>query len=163
MNLRHLSIALALVCLAATNSEMLAQEHLTGMFQLSHTSSELLDPGTAQAISEAIPVDEELQWQVYVPETFSVERPPGILVFVDPNGCGGIPDQWRRVFDSHNLIWIGASTTSRNPPLAKQVWQAILAARARALPHLAGECLVMMGAFVGEMTMDRRMRGVKVG
>jgi hypothetical protein len=100
------------------------------MFRLSHTTSEVLDPGTAQALSKIIAVDEVLQWQVYVPENFNANRPPGIFVFVDPDGWGGMPDQWRQVFGEHNLIWIGASTTSRNPSAIKQVWQAILAARA---------------------------------
>jgi hypothetical protein len=130
MNVRRLSVALALVGLAATNSVVLAQEHLTGMFRLNHTTSEVLDPGTAQTLSEVIAVDEVLRWQVYVPESFNANRPPGVFVFVDPDGWGGMPDQWRQVFDNSNLIWIGASATSRNPSVIKQVWQAILAARA---------------------------------
>jgi len=129
LNVRCLSVALALVCLAASNSVALAQEHLTGMFRLSHTSSEVLDPATAQAISKVIPVDEKLQWQVYVPETFNADRPPGVFVFVDPDGWGGMPDKWRQVFDNSNLIWVGASATSRNPSVIKQVWQAILGAQ----------------------------------
>ncbi len=129
MNTRRLSVALALVCLAATNGAALAQEHLTGMFRLNYTTSEVLDPGTAQALSEIIPLDEKLQWQVYVPETFSTARPPGIFVFVDPDGWGGMPDKWRQVFDNSNLIWVGASATSRKSSVIKQVWQAILAAR----------------------------------
>jgi hypothetical protein len=38
-----------------------------------------------------------------------------------PDGWGGMPDQWRQVFDNSNLIWIGASPTSRNPSVIKQV------------------------------------------
>jgi len=56
-----------------------------------------------------------------VPETYQRVRPPGIFVFVDPKGWGGIPDKWRPVFDSHNLIWIGAKMTERNPPQLKRV------------------------------------------
>jgi len=130
MNVRRLSVALALICISAANSTVHAQEHLTGMFRLNHTTSEVLDPGTAQALSEVIAVDEVLQWQVYVPDNFNTNRPPGVFVFVDPDGWGRIPDQWRQVFDNSNLIWIGASATSRNPSVIKQVWQAILAAQA---------------------------------
>jgi len=130
MNVRRLSVALALICISAANSAVHAQEHLTGMFRLDHTSSEILGPGTAQAISKAVPVDEELQWQVYVPESFTTDRPPGVFVFIDPDGWGGMPDQWRQVFENSNLIWIGANATSRKPPAIKQVWQAILAAQA---------------------------------
>jgi hypothetical protein len=130
MNVKRLSVALAMVCLAATNNVSLAQEHLTGVFRLSHTSSEILDPATAQAISDIIPVDEKLQWQVYVPENFNADRPPGIFVFIDPDGWGGMPDKWRLEFDNHNLIWVGASATSRKTSVLKQVWQAILAAQA---------------------------------
>ena len=130
MNARRLSLALALVSISVGFSAALAQDQLTGMFRLNYTTSEVLDPGTAQALSEIIPVDENLQWQVFVPESFDADRPPGVFVYVDPNGWGGIPDQWQQVFGQHNLIWIGASATSRRPSLLKQVWQAILAIRA---------------------------------
>jgi len=56
MIVRRLSVALALICISAANSAVHAQEHLTGMFRLNHTSSEILGPGTAQAISKAVPV-----------------------------------------------------------------------------------------------------------
>jgi len=130
MNARHLSLALTLICIGTMNSTALAQDQLTGMYRLNYTTSEVLDPGTAQALSEIFPVDENLQWQVYVPENFNTDRPPGVFVFVDPDGWGGIADQWGQVFDDHNMIWIGASATSRYPSVNRQVWQAVLAARA---------------------------------
>ena len=100
------------------------------MFRLSHTTSEIVGPQMAQDLSEAIAVDEELQWQVFVPEHYQRQKPSGVFVFVDPNGWGGMPDEFRPVFNNHNLIWIGAKVNERNPSDRKRIWTAILASRA---------------------------------
>jgi hypothetical protein len=96
------------------------------MFRLTQTTTEVAGPQMAQQLSEIIPVNQELQWRVFVPVNYRQDRPPGIFVFVDPKGWGGIPDQWRQVFDSHNLIWIGAAQNERNPAEIKRVWTALL-------------------------------------
>jgi len=121
MYARRVFLALILTAIAATHTAVYAQEVLTGMFRLTHTTTEVVGPQMAEALSEIIPIDEELQWQVYVPETYRPGRPPGVFVFIDPRGWGGIPDKWRPVFDSHNLIWIGAKMNERNPPEIKRV------------------------------------------
>jgi predicted esterase len=41
-----------------------------------------------------------------------------------------MPDQWRQVFDSHNMIWVGAKRDQKNTPEPKLVWMAILGSRA---------------------------------
>ena len=52
------------------------------------------------------------------------------LVFVDPNGWGGMPDALRPVFDKHNLIWIGAKANESSPSEEKGIWTSMLASRA---------------------------------
>jgi hypothetical protein len=39
-----------------------------------------------------------LKWQVYVPQDYQRNRPPGVFVYINPDGWGGIPDQWKPVF-----------------------------------------------------------------
>ncbi len=121
MYTRRVLVTLILAAIAGAHTAVHAQEVLTGTFRLTHTTTEVVGPQMAEAIGEIIPIDEELQWQVYVPETYRPDRPPGVFVFIDPKGWGGIPDKWRRVFDGHNLIWIGAKMNERNPPQLKRV------------------------------------------
>lgn len=130
MNPRRILISLVLVGVTGTHVAVLAQEELVGMFRLRHTTMDIVGPQMAQALNEVIPSDAELQWQVYVPERYDRRRPAGVFVFIDPNGWGGMPDQWRQVFDNHNMIWIGAKSDQRNPPEARKVWAAILGSRA---------------------------------
>jgi hypothetical protein len=127
MYLRRTLIAVILVGVASAHTAALAQEELTGMFRMSHTTAEVVGAQMADDLSEVIPVDEELQWQVYVPETYHRTRPAGVFVFIDPNGWGGIPDQWQQVFQSHNIIWIGPKRRERNVPAIKSIWNAKLA------------------------------------
>lgn len=130
MHPRHLLIALILVGAISSKSAVHAQSPLTGMFRLTYTTTDIVGPQSAQSLSEIISVDEELQWQVYVPENYQRQRPPGVFVFFDPNGWGGIPDELRAVLDTHNLIWIGAKVNVRNPTETRRVWTSILGSRA---------------------------------
>lgn len=106
-----------------------AQEELTGMFRLSQTPVEVMGEEMAQALDELIPANEPLRWQVYVPESYNPEHPPGVFVFLDPRGWGGMPDEWRSVFSDHNLIWVGPNRSAPNEIMEKQVWHAIMGLR----------------------------------
>jgi hypothetical protein len=130
MNFRNYLLALFLVGAIAGATIVQAQSPLTGMFRLTHTTTEIVGPQSAQSLSDIIAIDEELQWQVYVPENYQRQRPPGVFVFIDPNGWGGMPDELRPVLDRHNLIWIGAKANERNPTEKKRVWVSMLASKA---------------------------------
>ena len=118
------------VVLLGVGANALAQEQMTGMFRMSMTTAEVLDSQTAEAIQDIIASDEAVSWQVYVPENYSPQRPSGLLIFLDPKGWGGIPDPWRAVMDSHNLIWIGAKKDEPRPSMEKKVWSSVLGLRA---------------------------------
>ena len=118
------------LALFAIATQALAQEHITGMFRISQTPIEAVGEQMALAIDEMVPADEPLRWQVYVPDTYTGERPPGVFIFLDPKGWGGLPDQWRSIFIDHNLIWVGPNENERQPTMEKQVWHAILGLRA---------------------------------
>jgi len=129
MKLRHSLIALFLIAVSGAQPAALAQDELRGMFRLTRTTTEIIGAQTAQALNDVIPLDDELQWQVYVPENYDRRKPAGALVFIDPGGWGGMPDQLRPVFDNNNLIWIGANRSSAKYSEARSVWMAILASR----------------------------------
>lgn len=121
---------LALIIAVALCASAQAQEPLTGVFRITSNTTELIGAPTAQQLDGIISVEEELHWQLYVPEAYDRSTAPGIFVYIDPNGNGVIPDQWRQTFATHNLIWISARNVDKRVTLMKQLWTAILAVRA---------------------------------
>jgi hypothetical protein len=115
--------------LFASSTAGIAQEVLTGDFRLSRTTSEIAGPEMAQKLSKFIPVDESLKWQIYVPQNYQRDRPPGLFVYINPDGWGGIPDQWKPLFDAQNLIWIGANRGSGPPSETRDVYTALFGSR----------------------------------
>lgn len=107
-----------------------AQQAPTGDLRLEYTSRDVVGDQFAQALSAAIEPNEMLQWRVYIPTTYDRGRPPGVFVFIDPDGGGSMPDAYRAVFDRQNMIWVGAQTGRSGASPIKLVWQAILAYRA---------------------------------
>ena len=130
MTLQHTLRVALLIALGLAVPAAWAQEYLTGMFRLTRPPAEIVEPDVAQALDKIIKKDEKLQWQIYVPEQYTPERPAGLFVYIDPNGHGRIPDSWTPVFDSHNVIWVGVSQTRRSRDPDRRIWQAILGARA---------------------------------
>jgi hypothetical protein len=121
---------LVTLALLATWTHAGAQEHLTGVFRLSQTPIEVMGEQDALALNDKVPADEDLRWQVFVPETYDPSRPAGVFVFLDPGGWGGIPDEWRPVFTEFNLIWIGPNKNEPRQTMEKQVWHAVMGLRA---------------------------------
>lgn len=107
-----------------------AQDPMTGMFRLSMTTAEIAGPQTAEVLSDILPVDEPLEWQVFVPHNFDASRPPGVFVYLDPRGWGGIPDAWMPVFSERNLIWIGPRRNAAFNTSAQHAPVTILSLRA---------------------------------
>lgn len=130
MNSGYILLASALIGIAGLHSSAQAQDELRGSFRLSRTTTEIAGAATAEGLKEIFDVDEDLQWQVYVPENYERQRPAGAFVFVDPNGWGGMPDQFRPVFDSLNMIWIGANRTGSGKNPTRPTWMTILGSRA---------------------------------
>ncbi len=116
--------------LAGLSAPALAQETMTGPFRMSLTVGEILGEQMAEVLSDTVPSDQQLQWQVYVPPGYDPSRPPGVFIYLDPNRYGGIPDAWIRLFDQHNLIWVGPRVNERKQSDEKKVWHAILGLRA---------------------------------
>jgi len=123
-------LLLLIAAASCANTAVHAQEQLTGVFRLTRHITEIVDAATAEALDGIVSKDEQLQWQVYVPETYNPERPAGLFVYIDPDGYGRMPDQWQQVFARHNMIWVGVRRTQRKTSEIRRVWQAILGFRA---------------------------------
>jgi len=109
-------------------AEELAEEQVrTDFSEISLTPIEILGESEAQSISQLLPGDEPIEWQVYVPESYRADKPAGTLVFVSPIESGGIPRKWKSIMDAHNLIWIGANDSGNDIPVAQRMLMAILA------------------------------------
>jgi hypothetical protein len=130
MNSGYIWLASLLVGLAGLHSAANAQDELRGSFRLSRTTLEIGGVEMSQGLKDAFAVDEEVQWQVYVPENYDRNRPAGVFVFVDPAGWGGMPDPYRPVFDGLNMIWIGANGIGAGISGRKALWMTILGERA---------------------------------
>lgn len=130
MTPNQIRMALTIGALACLSPAVLAQESLTGMYRLGRDTTTIVGAEMATALDEFIGKNETLEWQVFVPENYSADRPAGLFVFIDPNGHGFMPDQWRAVFTEHNMIWAGVRRTQRRTSDVRQVWQAILGSRA---------------------------------
>ena len=127
---RRILLALLIAATTCANSAVHVQEQLTGMYRLTRQTTEIVEPAIAEALDEVVSKDEQLQWQVYVPESYSPQRPAGLFVYIDPDGYGGMPDRWQQVFTDHNMIWVGVKRTQRKTSEVRRVWQAILGSRA---------------------------------
>ena len=127
---KRILLTLFIVATACVGIAVQAQEPLTGMFRMTRQPADMLPAAVIEQLSEALSPDEQLQWQVYVPEAYSPQRPAGLFVYIDPDGQGRIPDEWKQLFARHNMIWLGVRQTQRRTHDFRRLWQAILGTRA---------------------------------
>lgn len=112
-------------------SAVLAQEEptapRTGYYELSMTPADVLGDSGAQGVASILPVDEEIDWQVYVPANYSASSPPGVVVYVSPWESGGPPRKWNDMLEAQNLIWIGANDSGNELPVPERMLKAMIA------------------------------------
>ncbi len=99
----------------------------TGEFDLSYTTSQLVGEQSAQGVADVVDPDEPISFSVYVPESYDPEKPAGVMVYISPTPSGDVPDSWKPVLDSHNLIWIGANQSGNRILVSRRVLFSILA------------------------------------
>lgn len=99
----------------------------TGYYELSLTPIDVLGESGAQGIANILPPVKKIDWQVYVPQSYSASSPPGVIVFVSSWHRGGPPKAWNDLLEANNLIWIGANNSGDGLPVAKRMLKAIIA------------------------------------
>lgn len=90
-----------------------------GSFDVNRRASDLIDAATLETMSDILDADAKINYQVYVPESYDPEEPPGVLVYVSPMPLGQMPNGWQPLFDDENLIYISADR-SGNRTLTKR-------------------------------------------
>jgi len=96
-------------------------------FELSYTVTDLVGERAAQGVAEVVATDEAIRYSVYVPKNYDPDNPPGVMVYISPTPSGDVPDSWKPVLDSQNLIWIGAHQSGNRVLVARRVLFGILA------------------------------------
>jgi predicted esterase len=142
---------LALMVLGISQTSLVAAESdapRTGNFAITMTSGELLGEGAEKFVS-VIAADEPITWEVYVPESYRVESPAGIVVYVSPSQSGMPPRGWSSVMDEHNLIWISANKSGNRVLVPRRVLKAILALNAIQQEYVLNETRVYIAGFSG--------------
>jgi len=99
----------------------------TGEFSSRATVLELLGESSAQGYESVVSIDNPIQWQVYVPESYDPQKPAGLLVYVSPTNSGQIPDDWKSLMEQHNLIWIAADQSGNKKAVLDRITFALLA------------------------------------
>ena len=124
-----LLLGLAQIC-AATDETAAgggAAMPATGAFVVDATLEELAQPSTVQHLKDVLPGDEAISWEVFVPENYAQERPPGLLVYISPTNSGEMPTSWRQVMTDHNMIWVAANQSGNRVTVSRRVIYSLVA------------------------------------
>ena len=104
-----------------------AAEPPTGEFELAYTTTQLVGERSSLSVSEVVSPTEEIRFSLYVPPNYDADRPPGIMVYISPTQSGDVPDSWKSVLESENLIWIGAHKSGNRELVSRRVLFSLLA------------------------------------
>jgi predicted peptidase len=92
----------------------------SGAFRITDTLAGIAGGDTAQKIAAVIAPDEQITWEVYVPEHYDAERPHGLMVYISPTQSGEMPRGWDRVMNDYNLIWVAANKSGNSEIVARR-------------------------------------------
>lgn len=62
-----------------------------GLYHLTGTTLNLLGEDVSNNFESIFAKDEDLSWQVYVPESYLPEKPAGVVVYISPSNSGELP------------------------------------------------------------------------
>jgi predicted peptidase len=96
-----------------------------GEFVHKATLAEIFGEYAASNFYGSFEPDEKIEFQLFVPQSYDASRPAGIFVFVSPSPIGKIPEGWKSVLDSSNLIWISVNKSGNKKEGLRRVIEAI--------------------------------------
>ena len=117
-----------------------------GAFALELSPREIID-ARAEAYSSTVDPDDRITWDVYAPAPR--DRPPGLFVYISPVPTGAAPEDWRRVLEDSNLVWIGARQAGNEILTNKRFMFAVLAVEAIKTEIAIDVDRVYVGGFSG--------------
>jgi len=99
----------------------------TGAYTLSGTPAKLVGAEAAQSLAGVLSPDEDVTWEVVVPDNYDPVRPAGLLVYISPSDSGRLPRGWGLLLEDRNLIWVAANESGNRQQVARRVALAVLA------------------------------------
>ena len=79
-----------------------------GRFDVTYSGTDLIDLLSMENSENSIRENDKFTWQMYVPNSYNSQNPPGVVVFISPTKVGWVPSTWTEVLDQENIIWISA-------------------------------------------------------
>jgi len=146
LRLRNLLLACWLSILAATVN---ADGVSFGEVNVSATLPELVGEESAGRFEGVIGPDENIEWELYVPESYDPASPAGLMVYISPSDSGGIPKGWKDVMDVNNMIWIAANRSGNRTRVARRVSYALFAPAVVARDYEINIARVFVSGFSG--------------
>lgn len=152
-------ILLLISCPAVPDSG--GETQRTGFFKLEFTPLELLGEEGTRDAEEILRSDDELSWQLYVPDSYDPATPAGVVVYVSPQPKGGPPRSWSRALGDKNLIWIGANNAGNRVAVGKRMFLAMLAPRVLARNYVLDPERIYVAGFSGGGKTASRVSSAK--
>lgn len=121
----------------------------TGSFALGATPEDILGSERAELFTSVMPVDETINWEVVVPDSYTSERPAGLLVYVSPSDSGKLPRGWRKLLSEHNLIWVAANVSGNRVAVSRRMAYAVFAPAVIGDRYAVDEARVFLAGFSG--------------
>lgn len=104
-----------------------AEEVTRGSYVYTSSVTKVLGSQDASAFSELIDINEEISWEIHVPENYNTNAPPGILIYISPQNKINIPRGWLDTIEKNNLIWIAAVKSGNKIIVSERIMKALLA------------------------------------
>lgn len=103
----------------------LAQGIKTGEFIIEATPSEILNSDAVKN-DKYIGMEENLAWEIYVPENYDPSNPPGVMVFAGAPRDVKPPFGWLATMKDKNMIWIAARNSDNGSSIYQKELLAIM-------------------------------------
>lgn len=120
-----------------------------GLYKVEFTPRELLGEQGALDAADILHNNDNIGWQIYVPDNYDAAVPPGVIVYVSPQDKGGPPGTWKRALHDKNLIWIGANNAGNRVAVGKRMFLAMLAPRVLAKDYVLDVDRIYISGFSG--------------
>ncbi len=93
--------------------------------------------------------EQRLSWQIYVPQDYSPDNPPGVFVYISPSKKGSLPRGWGRVMSEKNYIYISMNGAGNKVPANQRILNALLAVEYVSANYQTDEARTLIAGFSG--------------
>lgn len=115
----------ALLLLVSVSLSYAQSAYKTGEMVISSSPDEIIG-AEAVPFNSIIPKDDIIEWEVYVPENYDPDNPPGIMVYAGAPQNVRAPAGWMSVMEDKNLIWVAARKSGNGSSFMQKELLALL-------------------------------------